>query len=108
MDDAEPDNETLRQQLEALLKGGLQTEIEPRAYSHEQVLEVVARLQSIDQADHANKLIVAGFTLIPYGDEDDEQACETCMYYKTHQQFCELPELMLPVKPEWSCRLWRI
>jgi hypothetical protein len=25
-----------------------------------------------------------------------------------HRRFCELPELMLPVEPQWSCRLWRI
>ena len=39
---------------------------------------------------------------------DIEQACETCMYYKVHRRYCELPELELPVEPEWSCRLWRI
>lgn len=86
----------------------LETEVEPRSYSHEEILEVVSRLQGIDEHDLENKLKIAGFTLTPYGEDDDEQACETCMYYKVHRKFCELPELMLPVEPEWSCRLWRI
>jgi hypothetical protein len=30
------------------------------------------------------------------------------MYYQVHRRFCELPELMVPVEPGWSCRLWRL
>ena len=97
----------LRDSLKAQLSE-LQTEVEPRAYSHEEVLSVVSRLQSLEQDDFENKLVIAGFTLDPYGEGDDEQACETCMYYLMHRQFCELPELMLPVEENWSCRLWRI
>jgi len=101
----------LRGLLEDNLKQGLKTEIEPRAYSSNAVNEVVARLQALEPSDYDNKLIIAGFTLIAYNpgtDEDDDQACETCMYYLIHRKFCELPELMLPVKENWSCRLWRI
>lgn len=100
------DEETLRHELEALLSEGLATEVEPRAYTHEQVMRVVDRLRALAPDDYAGKLRIAGFTLKPYG--EDAQACETCMYYVMHRRFCELPELMLPVKPEWSCRLWRI
>jgi len=102
------EDSTVRKELEKRLSNGLQTEIEPRAYSHEEVLELVARLQDLSEADYDSMMVVAGFTPKPYGEEDDEQACETCMYYKVHRKFCELPELMLPVEPEWSCRLWRI
>ncbi|MEM9387305.1 MAG: hypothetical protein AAGA68_19760 [Pseudomonadota bacterium] len=98
----------LRIQLKRQLKGGLDTEVEPRAYSHEQVMEVVARLARLPVEDHQAKLVVAGFTVEPYGEGEDEQACDTCMYYQVHRGFCELPELMLPVGPKWSCRLWRI
>ena len=100
MNDAE-----LRVELKQTLSQ-LQTEVEPRAYSHEEVLAVILRLQKIKSDDYVNKLIIAGFTQQPYG--DDEQACETCMYYLVHRKFCELPELMLPVEQDWSCRLWRI
>ncbi len=106
-------DETLRQQLKSMLDGGLKTEVTPRAYSHEAVLDVVTRLQQLDSTDYAGKLVIAGFTPTPYvmtdaDGEKDEQACETCMYYLVHRRFCELPELMLPVEEDWSCRLWRI
>ena len=108
---ADTSDDALRKLLETRLKAGLHTEIEPRAYSHEEVLEVIGRLQALDADDYDGKLAVGGFTLDPHnptGEEGDEQACETCMYYVVHRRFCELPELMLPVEPEWSCRLWLI
>ncbi|MEJ2345897.1 MAG: hypothetical protein P8076_08455 [Gammaproteobacteria bacterium] len=103
-----PDDEVLRRRLQNMLEGGLTTEVEPRAYEHEQVLEVTDRLRGLPADDYEGKLRVAGFTLDPYGSGDDAQACETCMYYVLHRKFCELPELMLPVEAQWSCRLWRI
>ncbi len=105
------EDEALRLTLRDYLQSGLKTEVEPRAYTSEQVNEIINRLQSLDETDYRNKLIIAGFTLTPYKTDDDddvEQACETCMYYLVHRRFCELPELMLPVDDEWSCRLWRI
>ncbi len=101
-------DETLRVHLLKMLEDGLETEIEPRAYSHEEVLTLVTRLQQVGLDSLEDKLKISGFTVTPYGEEDDEQACETCMYYQVHRKFCELPELMLPVEAEWSCRLWRI
>jgi hypothetical protein len=104
-------DDVLRSVLEDILKNGLKTKIEPRAYSHEQIHEIVSRLQTFAKDDYNNKLVSAGFTITPYNlsdDVDDDQACETCMYYLVHRRFCELPELMLPVNESWSCRLWRI
>jgi hypothetical protein len=70
---------------------------------------VIAQLRALAADDYATRLAVAGFTREPYAAEDDlAQACANCMYYVIHRRFCELPELMLPVRPEWSCRLWRI
>jgi len=101
-------DESFRVHLRKMLEDGLETEVEPRAYSHEEILTLVTRLQQVNLQNNEDKLKIAGFTVIPYGEEDDEQACETCMYYQVHRKFCELPELMLPVEAEWSCRLWRI
>ncbi len=104
-------DDSLRELIKEILAKGLETEVEPRAYSHEQVLEVVSRLQALQPEDYINKLIIAGFTPNPYtsgDDKDDKQACETCMYFLVHRRFCELPEIMLPVEENWSCRLWRI
>ena len=104
-------DEKLRTELKTTLENGLQTEVEPRAYTSEEVNNVVNRLQDLEETDYDTKLTFAGFTLTPYNpgdDPDDAQACETCMYYLVHRKFCELPELMLPVDEQWSCRLWRI
>lgn len=98
----------IRKGIEIRLSNGLVTEVEPRAYTHEEIQDIVGRLHDAAETDYDDKLVISGFTLTPYGQGDDEQACETCMYYKVHRRFCELPELMLPVEPEWSCRLWRI
>ncbi len=96
-----------REEIRLLLASGLKTEVYPRADTHEQVQAIVARLQAA-KGDLRSRLAIGGFTLAPIEHEGVEQACETCMYYKVHRRYCELPELELPVEPEWSCRLWRI
>lgn len=95
-----------REEIRILLAAGLKTEVYPRADTHEEVQEIVGRLQA--NKDLKSRLTIGGFTLTPIMHEGIEQSCETCMYYKVHRRYCELPELELPVKPEWSCRLWRI
>lgn len=96
-----------RQHIRDLVAGGLKTEAFPRADTAEDVRAVVARLQTAG-ADLPRRLAIAGVTLEPVIHGDIEQLCETCMYYLVHRKWCELPELDIPVEPDWSCRLWRI
>jgi hypothetical protein len=100
--------DSLRQDIAARLAGGLQTECWPRASTSEEVNAIVHRLRVEADDDLQAKLVIAGFTAHTIVAEDMPQPCETCMYFKVHARFCDLPELMLPVEPEWSCRLWRI
>lgn len=100
--------DALRQEIATRLAGGLQTEVWPRAGTSEEVNQLVHRLQVEAGDDLDRKLVIGGFTDHTITAEDMPQPCETCMYYKVHAKFCDLPELMLPVEPEWSCRLWRI
>jgi len=100
-------DDAIRKEAEDLLKTGLETEAFPRAYDDSQIHDVITRLQKSDRS-LMSRLVIGGFTLDPIEDEDLEQACETCMYYLVHRRYCELPELDVPVEPEWSCRLWRI
>lgn len=102
------DSETTRADIAMLLSSGLKTEAWPRAETSADVNKIVGRLQVEAADDLEKKLIVAGFTDYTVEADEIEQPCETCMYYQVHAKFCELPELMLPVEPEWSCRLWRI
>lgn len=97
----------LREEIRGLLAGGLATEVFPRADTAEETAAIVARLRAAGD-DLTAKLVVGGFTLHTVEHGGIEQPCETCMYYLVHRRFCELPELNLPVEPEWSCRLWRI
>lgn len=106
-----PDDAALRTRLAQLMGSGLQTEWQHRAYSSEEVNRVVTRLQHVSSGDYEAKLQIAGFTSKVYRhpeDPDLEQGCSTCMYFERNRQFCNLPELELPVQPEWSCKLWRI
>lgn len=100
--------ENLRKDIAKRLAAGLKTEVWPRAGTSEEVNDIVNRLQVEAGEDLEQKLIISGFTDYTVEADDLEQPCETCMYYKVHAKFCDLPELMLPVEPEWSCRLWRI
>jgi len=102
------DMDALRRAIADRLSAGLQTEVWPRAGTSEEVNAIVSRLQVEAGDDLDRKLIIAGFTDHTIETEGMPQPCETCMYYKVHARFCDLPELMLPVEPGWSCRLWRI
>jgi hypothetical protein len=101
------DDDRRREEIRALLEGGLRTEAFPRADTHQEVQEVVARLRA-EVRTVADRLVISGMTLTTVVHQDLAQPCETCMYYLVHRRYCELPELDLPVEPEWSCRLWRI
>lgn len=95
------------ERIRALLAGELVTEVFPRADTAEQTAEIIGRLRASDRSLQS-KLVIGGFTLEPIEHAEIEQSCETCMYYLVHRKYCELPELAVPVEPEWSCRLWRI
>ena len=101
------DADARRGQIRSLLSSGLGTEAYPRPDTHEQVQELVRRLQEASK-DLPTKLILGGFTLSPVHHHDLVQSCRSCMYYLIRRRHCALPELNLPVEPEWSCRLWRI
>jgi hypothetical protein len=100
-------DDTVRAEIERLLKGGLQTEVYPRGDTSEAVQEIIGRLQRSD-GSLESRLVIGGFTLETIEHGGLEQPCETCMYYLVHRRFCDLPELAMPVEPQWSCRLWRI
>lgn len=102
------EDDRLRGEIAAMLKAGLETEAWPRAETSEMVNEIVGRLRGEAGDDLTAKLAVAGLTDHTVEADEIEQPCETCMYYLVHRRFCELPELMIPVEPHWSCRLWRI
>jgi len=89
-----------------MLAAGLKTEVEPFPETDKEFGDILLRLRQLDPDDLEGKLVIGGFVDHPYG--PDKQRCMECMYYLVHRKWCDLPELAVPVEPEWWCRLWRI
>jgi hypothetical protein len=100
------DREGLVRIIAAELESGLKTQVEPFPETEKEFADILAQLRQLDPSDLKGKLIVAGFLNHPYG--TDGQRCMECMYYLVHRKWCDLPELAVPVEPQWWCRLWRI
>jgi hypothetical protein len=89
-----------------LLRDGLATQTEPFPETDKEFAQLLTQLRQIPRDDLRQKLVVAGFVDKPYGPE--QQRCMECMYFLVHRRWCDLPELAVPVDPDWWCRLWRI
>ncbi len=89
-----------------LLRDGLVTQTEPFPETDKEFAQLLAQLRQIPRDDLRQKLVIAGFVDKPYGPE--QQRCMECMYFLVHRRWCDLPELAVPVEPDWWCRLWRI
>lgn len=89
-----------------MLRDGLQTQTEPFPETEQEFAKILVELRLTPPDNLRQKLVIAGFTNKPYG--PDQQRCMECMYFLVHRKWCDLPELSLPVEPEWWCRLWRI
>jgi hypothetical protein len=89
-----------------MLAAGLKTQVEPFPETDKEFADILVKLRQLDPADLQSKLVISGFVDHPYG--PDKQRCMECMYYLVHRRWCDLPELAVPVEPDWWCRLWRI
>lgn len=96
----------LRARIAEILGGGLKTQTEPFPETNKEFGNLLAELRELAADDLKGKLVVGGFTDEPYG--PDQMRCQECMYYLVHRKWCDLPELAVPVEPNWWCRLWRI
>ncbi|GJL51721.1 hypothetical protein [Candidatus Nitrospira salsa] len=100
------EEEKVRQQIEGLLSNGLKTMLEPFPETHVEFAKLLDELRNLSPDDLEGKLVIGGFADQPYG--PDQMRCLECMYYLVHRKWCDLPELAVPVEPDWYCRLWRI
>lgn len=96
----------LRTLIAKILANGLETQTEPFPENDREFGNLLAALRDLDPNDLEAKLVLSGFVDHPYG--EDQMRCQECMYYLVHRKWCDLPELAVPVEPEWWCRLWRI
>ncbi|MFZ5703024.1 MAG: hypothetical protein ACOY4P_16895 [Pseudomonadota bacterium] len=102
---AESDLETLRK-MTLMMEQGLETQTEPFPETDREFAQILDELRPLAKDDLEGKMVIGGFVDHPYG--PDEQRCLECMYYLVHRKWCDLPELAVPVEPNWWCRLWRI
>ena len=103
---SEENDDKLRDEIGQLMADGLETQTEPYPEDNNQFEEILDELRKLGDDDLVGKLKVSGFVDQPYG--EDQARCLECMYYLVHRKWCDLPELAVPVEPEWWCRLWRI
>lgn len=96
----------LRDRIGQLMAGGLQTKTEPFPETDREFGQLLAEVRELPVDDLTAKLVITGFVAQPYG--PDRMRCQECMYYLVHRKWCDLPELAVPVEPDWWCRLWRI
>ena len=100
-----PDRDAeLRAAVTRLLREGLATHTEPApetAHAHAALLAELAAASA-----PRDKLVLAGVVARPHG--PDRRRCMECMYFLVHRSWCDVPELPIPVEPNWWCRLWRI
>ncbi len=100
------DDDRLRDQIGATMAAGLETQTEPFPETDKEFGQLLAEVRELAPGDLKGKLILTGFADKPYG--PDQMRCQECMYYLVHRKWCDLPELAVPVEPDWWCRLWRI
>jgi hypothetical protein len=59
-------------------------------------------------ADPKEKMVIAGLARAPIHEDGIDKACDNCIYFLARRAWCDLPELNIPVDPDWYCALWRV
>jgi hypothetical protein len=101
-------NDVVRLWVDGLLNYGIETAMQPFPRTQNEFLGIVAELGKLPKNDLLNRLIIGGFANHAVGAGDDQQRCQECIYYLPHSRWCDLPELPIPVEPQWWCRLWKM
>lgn len=100
--------EVVRLWVDGLLSYGIPSTMSPFPQTQREFLEIVENLRGLDENDLLGRLDIGGFANYTVGDGQDMQRCMECIYYLPNRRWCDLPELPLPVEPDWWCRLWKI
>jgi hypothetical protein len=103
---SEASHDMLLRMIEDMFADGLVTEVEPFPETDKEFSKLLDVLRPLDANALREKLVISGWLLEPYG--PDQMRCQECMYFLVHKRWCDLPELNIPAKADWWCRLWRI
>ena len=100
------DEPELLRTIAEMLSSGLQTQVEPFPETEKEFAGLLVELRALAPDDLKGKLVIGGFLDHPYG--PDKMRCMECIYFLVNRKWCDLPELAVPVEPDWYCRLWRM
>ena len=100
------DHARVLEQIREMLSNGLSTQTEPFPEDATHFAQILDELRALEPDDLEGRLVIGGFTDYPYG--PDKMRCQECIYFLVHRKWCDLPELSVPVEPDWWCRLWKI
>lgn len=98
----------LRMRVGSILQGGLHTTTEPFPETQREFQAILDQLGALEPGDLINRLDIGGFLPRPKEIGGVKQRCKECIYYLPHRKWCDLPELPVPVEPDWWCRLWKL
>ena len=58
--------------------------------------------------DPKERADIVGLARAPVESDGIEQSCANCIYFLARRGWCDVPELNIPVDPEWYCAMWRV
>ena len=70
------------------------------------VQDTVDRMRAT--GDIKERVAIAGLIRNPVEDDGITKACDNCIYFLARREWCDLPELNIPVDPDCFCDLWRV
>lgn len=101
-------NDILRKAIADILASGLRTHVEPFPETDQDFAQLVRILRQLDAHDLWGRLVEGGFANSPQDFDGVRMRCQECIYFLPNRRWCDLPELPIPVEPDWFCRLWRM
>lgn len=98
----------MRMRIATLLAAGISGREDLFPVTEMEFAELIKTLRALPESDLAGRLALGGFANRPVVVKQQSMRCQECVYFLPHRRWCDLPELPLPVEPDWYCRLWKM
>lgn len=98
----------MRLRIDTLLAAGVAGREDRFPVTQTEFAELIKTLRALPDGDLGGRLAIGGFTNHPVVVNEQSMRCQECIYFLPNRRWCDLPELPLPVEPDWYCRLWKM